>query len=147
MEKGMILAIFLGLLAGTAIAFQGAINTLLSKVVGIWEANFVVHFTGFIALAILLSLGLGQGSLLKIASAPKVSLIGGLLGVIVVSSSIFAISKLGVSTALALLIFAQLLAAGLIDHNGWLGMEQIPFTIKRGLAILFLIVGVFLMKK
>jgi transporter family-2 protein len=147
MEKGIILSIFLGLAAGIAVAFQGAVNTLLSKTVGIWEANFWVHITGAIALSILLFIGLGQGSLLKIGEAPKISLIGGLLGMMVVSGTIYVISKLGVSTALALLIFAQLLTAGLIDHYGWLGIEQVPFSLQRGAAILFLIVGVILMKR
>ena len=147
MEHGAILAIIISLVVGMAVAFQGAVNTLLSKTVGVWEANFVVHLTGAIALAALLVLGLGQGSLTKIAAAPKISLLGGLMGAIIVSGAIYTISKLGVSTALALLIFAQLLAAGLIDHCGWFGLQQITFSWQRGLGVCFLLIGVILMHK
>lgn len=147
MNSAIILAIVLGLIAGTAIAFQGSVNTLLSKAIGILEANLVVHLTGLIVVTILLFFGFGSGNLSKITQAPKISLIGGTLGVIVVGSSIYAISKLGVSYALAILILAQLITAGLIDHFGWLGMEQITFNWKRALGIALLLAGVFLMKK
>ncbi|MDW7674137.1 MAG: DMT family transporter [Bacillota bacterium] len=147
MEQGIILAIILGMIAGGAVAFQGALNTLLSKTVGIWEANLFVHLSGAVLLILLLVFGLGQGSLIKITTAPKISLIGGMLGVLVVSGSIVAITKLGVSMALALLILAQLIAAATIDHYGWLGTEQISFSIQRGIAIALLLVGAILMRR
>ncbi|MGF7185666.1 transporter family-2 protein [Desulfitispora alkaliphila] len=145
--SGLLLALLLSLLAGLAISFQGTLNTLLSKSVGILESTLVVHLVGFMFAAVLLVVGVGSGSMAKIWEAPKISLTGGLLGVIIVSSTIFAISKLGVSYALALVILAQLMAAGAIDHFGLLGVEQTAFTWKRALGVTIIVAGVFLMKK
>lgn len=147
MDIGIMIPILVSIVVGVAVAFQGSVNTMLYKTIGLWEANFIVHLTGAIILAVILLLGLGQGSLTKIAEAPKVSLLGGLMGVLIVSGSIFTITKLGVSTALALFVCAQLIAACLIDNFGWFGLETIPFSLSRGIAVIFLVIGVFLMNK
>ncbi len=134
------------LLAGLAMALQGSLDSLLGKAVGLLEATFVVHVTGTLTVVVgLFVLGLGKGSLLKIAGAPWYSLVGGVLGVLIVYGVVFSIPKLGVAVATTAIIVGQVSTALAIDHFGLFGLEKIPFSWVKGAGLLLLAAGARLM--
>lgn len=48
---------------------------------------------------------------------------------------------------LVLVIAGQLVMAVLVDHFGWLGMPQKPFTLFKAFGLLLILFGVVLLKK
>jgi transporter family-2 protein len=66
-------------------AVQGSLNTALSKVVGLWEATFVVHATGTVVLLVVLFLlKMGRGDLGNWSQAPWYSYLGGVISVFII---------------------------------------------------------------
>ena len=139
-------ALLVAALSGATMALQGAINSGLSKVVGLLETTFIVHIVGLLLVVVLLFvLGWGDGSLARIGEAPWYSYLGGVLGVIIVYTVVRSMPRIGVAPATTAIIVAQVLTATLIDHYGWFGMRQIPFNWYRVMGAVLMAGGAFLM--
>lgn len=137
-----VLALLVALVAGVSMAVQGSINTRLGKVVGQWEAIFVVHVVGLVGVSVLLFvLQIGRGDLGRITKGPWYAPLGGLIGVLIVWGVVASIPKLGVAVATTSIIVGQVLTALLIDHFGLFGLRAIPFTWLKGLGLLLLAAG------
>lgn len=132
-------------IAGVSMALQGSFNTALSKVIGLMEANFVVHVIGTAALFVILCLGLGQGNLAGLGDAPWFAYLGGILSIVIIYTVMASISKLGVAVATSVIIVGQVSAALIIDHFGLFGLRAIPFTWWKLLGIVLLAAGAKLM--
>lgn len=136
--------IYLGIaaLAGITMAFQGSINSKLGKVVGLWEATFIVHVVGLLTtVLILFGLRMGSGSLRDTPDAPWYSLLGGVLGVLIVYGVVTSIPKVGVAAATTSIIVGQVLTALFIDHFGMFGLTKIPFTWIKIVGVGLLAIG------
>ena len=125
------LALFLAALSGMFMALQGSLNTALAKVVGLLEG--------------LLLVGLGMGSLGHAAKAPWYTYLGGILSVGIIYLVVAAISKVGVASATTAIILGQVFTAALVDHLGWFGLEPVPFSLWKGLGILLMAGGAWLL--
>lgn len=132
-------------IAGVSMALQGSFNTALSKVIGLMEANFVVHVIGTTALLVMLCLGLGHGNLTRLGDAPWFAYLGGILSIVILYTVMASISKLGVAVATTVIIVGQVSAALIIDHFGLFGLRAIPFTWWKLLGIILLAAGAKLM--
>lgn len=143
--KPALIPLLVGAVAGICMAVQGSLNTLLSKAVGLVEANFVVHVIGTILLIVLLLLGLGKGDLTKMGQAPWYAYLGGVFSIIILYTVMASISKLGVSIATTAIIVGQVSTALLIDHFGLFGLKSIPFTWWKLLGVVLLASGAKLM--
>ena len=140
---------FIVLLIGFLLAIQGSINTQLttflkSPLQGAL-VNFLVGFICLLALNVIFRTQIPDWGHVK--TAPFHLFIGGLLGAIFVSSVIFFIPKIGVSTVLAASIAGQLIAASIIDHFGYFGLATHPISMGRVAGILLLLGGIFLIQK
>jgi bacterial/archaeal transporter family-2 protein len=140
------LAILITIFAGVCIAIQSALNNVLTKHVGIWTTNSVVHGVGFIA-AMLITFMFGKNQFSAVGAAPWYSLLGGVFGVCIVASVVYAITRQGVGFTVTALVVAQVVAAIVMDHYGWLGNTVVSLDWKRGLGICLLIIGALLIKK
>jgi transporter family-2 protein len=150
-ERGIVmnstlLAIVVTILGGIGIAIQSTLNNILTKGVGMWTANAIVHGSGFI-LATSIAFWLNTVHFSGALGAPWYSLLGGMLGVGVVSAVVYAIPQLGIGFTVTTLVIAQVITAALIDHFGLLGSPVVILDWRRGLAIAFLILGAILMRK
>jgi transporter family-2 protein len=143
--KLALIPLLIGAVAGVCMAFQGSLNTLLSKAVGLLEATFVVHLIGVVAIAVLLLLRLGKGNLASLGEAPWYAYLGGLLSIVILYTVMASISKLGVSIATTAIIVGQVSTALLIDHFGLFGLREVPFTWLKALGIILLASGAKLM--
>ncbi len=137
------------LLIGFLLAIQGSINTQLTTFLKhpLQGAlvNFMVGFICLIFLNLILRTQIPDWGSVK--EVPWYLFIGGMLGAIFVSSVIFFIPKIGVTTVLAASIAGQLIAASVIDHFGFFGLTAHPVSAGRIAGILLLAGGIFLIQK
>ncbi|MDD3705368.1 MAG: DMT family transporter [Clostridiaceae bacterium] len=137
--------IFFAITAGLFIAMQQVFNTRLGERIGFWETNTFVHGSGFVFSLILLMIA-GTGSFSKIVETNKLYLLGGMLGVIIVFSAMTAVSNLGATYSVAILLVTQLIAATVIDSLGLFGSPIIGFDITKLLGIIIMIAGIIVFK-
>ena len=131
----------LAVVAGVAVAFQGATNQALLKSVGIGPAlivNTVVVLVG----TIILWLATGAPMDFFPAEAPWTVYLGGVFGFVIIAVVALAFPRLGAAYAIALMVCGQCLAGMLIDHFGLLGMQPSPATLPRMAGVLLVALGV-----
>ena len=142
------LYLLLALTAGVGLAFQAVINTRLSTDLGsaLW-ASFVQVFVGLSFLAVCLAIArepmptfAGTGRL------PWWAWTGGALGAAYVLSVIVTTRPLGVTLMVASVVVGQSVAALLIDHYGWLGVETHRLSPMRVAGVVLLFIGVLLIR-
>jgi len=137
------LLIVLMVAGGFAIAVQPSLNARLAEKTGFLEAATISFAVGTVILFII-SLLTSDGSLRRAGEAQWWQLSGGLFGAFFVTMTIVGVPRIGTTAVLALTIVSQLAAGVLMDHYGLFGMREIPFDLRRGIGILLLLVGVFL---
>lgn len=139
--KGILFAIA----AGLFIAMQQVFNARLGEKIGFWETNTFVHGSGFLFSLIILMIA-GNGSFSKIGETNKLYLLGGMFGVIIVFSAMNAVSTLGATFSVAILVVTQLIAATIIDSLGLFDSPIIKFDITKLLGIIIMIAGIIVFK-
>jgi len=145
MPQTSILPLIMICLGGAAVALQAPINASLSRSVHSPVTAAAVSFA--VGFAILLGLSLatsGTGPIARLASVPIWQLAGGLLGAFYVWSMISGVAGLGVVTAIAAMIFGQLVAALILDQVGAFGMMVQPISVTRVAAVLLVAAGLVL---
>lgn len=139
------LALLIAAFSGLTMALQGALNSSLSKVIGLLETTFVVHLVGLVFVSLLLIVfNPGEIKLGLLSQAPLYSYLGGVLGVIIIYGVVRSIPKVGVAPATTAIILGQLFTAGLIDHLGLLGMDKLCFNWYRVGGTLLVACGAWL---
>lgn len=141
-----LIALLLAVIAGVSMAVQGSMNTGLGKIIGLLEATFLVHISGTATLLVLLFLlRAGKGDFGRMAEAPWYLYLGGVLGVIILYTVVASISRVGVATATTAIIVGQVGTALLIDHFGFFGLKEMPFTWLKAAGLVLLAAGAKLM--
>jgi transporter family-2 protein len=131
----------LAVVAGVAVAFQGATNQGLLKSVSIGPAlviNTVVVLIGATALW----LATGTKTTFFPAGTSWTLYLGGVFGFIIIAAAVLVFPRLGAAYAIALMVCGQCLAALIIDHFGLMGMERSPVTLPRVIGVLLVVGGV-----
>jgi transporter family-2 protein len=131
--------------AGSLMAVQGSMNSVLSKFIGLMRATFVVQLTGTVIVLAALAVGLGKGSWGRWTEAPWYTFSGGFLGVLIVYGVAASIPRVGVAIATTAIVVAQVTTALVIDHFGLFGLKEIPFTWWKAAGLVLLAVGTKLM--
>jgi transporter family-2 protein len=137
--------ILFSIAAGVFICLQSVFNTRLGDKIGFWETNTFVHGTGF-AITFIVMMIIGNGSYAKIGEVNKLYLLGGLLGALILFCVMNAISALGATYSVAILLVTQLIAATLIDSLGLFNSPVIKFDISKLLGIVVMIAGIIIFK-
>ncbi len=133
-----ILPLLMAVLSGVAMAVQGALNTDLSKTIGLLAGTFFVHIVGTIFAVILLFFRLSETHWNAITSVPWYNFLGGIIGVGIVYGVIFSMTKLGAAATTTAIIIGQISMAAIIDKFGLFGLESIPFNLWKGLGIILM---------
>jgi transporter family-2 protein len=137
----------LALAAGALIPVQAAANAALSKAIG-GNVPFAALTLFAVAVAVTtLGVALTGASLPSgptLGHAPWWSFIGGLIVAFYVFSITYLAPRLGVGSAIALVVTGQVLAALAIDHYGLMRSLTVPLTPARLIGALLMIAGVFL---
>jgi transporter family-2 protein len=129
---------------GAAVAAQAPMTGALAKAVGTWPAALLSFLIGTAALAGVVAVAGGFGSLGEAGGVPWWAFLGGLTGVAIVTTSIVGVPSLGAAGVTAAAIAGQLTASVVIDRLGWFGVDERPVTLAKIAGILFLAIGVWL---
>ncbi len=132
--------LIIALAAGVALATQSAINTQLAKTMSgeAVIATFISFAVGTIVLFFIAWVKTDLwGNLSTVPSQPWWKLIGGILGAVVVFTTVLLAPKLGITAMLFFIIVGQLITATTIDHFGLIGMpiREVNITKLIGLII------------
>ena len=132
--------LIIALAAGVALATQSAINTQLAKAMSgeAVIATFISFAVGTIVLFFIAWVKTDLwGNLSTVPSQPWWKLIGGVLGAVVVFTTVLLAPKLGITAMLFFIIIGQLITATTIDHFGLIDMpiREVNITKFTGLII------------
>lgn len=160
MNGRVILALFVALATGTAIAFQSMLSGRTGGAIGPIRTGLLVNAVGgslalvFILIALLVA---------RTTAAPQTMItegiangvnrgmiiawvfLAGLLGIVIIGGVSFSVSRVGVTAGLSAIIVAQLLAGLLIDRIGGAGGLAFAITPRRLIGVAAMAVGVWLL--
>jgi transporter family-2 protein len=143
----MLLLGLMAVISGALISVQAASNAALSRVIhgNVPFAAMTLFVVAAVATAVAIAvLGQGLPALAELGEAPWWSYSGGLIVVFYVFTITFLSPRLGVGTAIALIVTGQVLAALTIDHFGLMRSLQVSLTPTRLAGAALMIVGAFL---
>lgn len=136
--------LIVALAAGVALATQSAINTQLAKAMSgeAVIATFISFAVGTIVLFFIAWVKTDLwGNLSTVPSQPWWKLIGGVLGAIVVFTTVLLAPKLGITAMLFFIIVGQLITAATIDHFGLIGMPIREVNITKFIGLIIVAFG------
>lgn len=138
----------LPLLAGSMLTLQAGINGQLAKSLnGVLAASVVSFAVGSTALLVLalVNRDLPNWPALKTLTWWEWS--GGLLGAFFIATAAFAGTRIGALLFMTLVLSGQLGMAVLLDHKGWAGFSESPFTTGKAMGLALIISGVWLIRR
>ena len=136
--------LIIALVAGVALATQSAINTQLAKAMSgeAVIATFISFAVGTIVLFFIAWVKTDLwGNLSTVPSQPWWKLIGGILGAVVVFTTVLLAPKLGITAMLFFIIVGQLITAATIDHFGLIGMPIREVNITKFIGLIIVASG------
>ena len=136
--------LIIALAAGVALATQSAINTQLAKAMSgeAVIATFISFAVGTIVLFFIAWVKTDLwGNLSTVPSQPWWKLIGGILGAVVVFTTVLLAPKLGITAMLFFIIVGQLIPAATIDHFGLIGMPIREVNITKFIGLIIVAFG------
>jgi transporter family-2 protein len=146
MRMALWLALGFGLLSGALLAAQPGVNGTLARRLQHPLQASVVSFA--VGLGVLVLVGLFSGAMppriAPGASIPWWAWTGGLIGAVMVTTSLYFAPTTGALFWMATVITGQTLACLLLDHYGLAGYAVQPLTPARIIGALLLIAGVAL---
>ena len=140
------LIVLFAALVGALIPFQGAVNSQLGKTLGQPFVATLVSFLGgtLTVLAIVLVINGGTPKWTPDGPTPWYLFVGGLPGVVFVTTTLILIPRLGYAATVGPMLVGQVLATLVFDHFGWLGSDQRPMNATRLIGAALLISGLLL---
>jgi len=143
------LYLLLALIAGALMPTQAATNNKMAAFVDSpILAAFISFFVGTVALFVyVLATGTPLGNLASAKNAPPIAWVGGFMGAFFVTAAVTLVPRLGVAMTFSLIIAGQMMVTLVLDHFGFLSLEQRPVTIPRVLGILLITGGVILIRR
>lgn len=139
----IIFLILLALIGGMAVTLQGQFMGSMDTVIGTRESVFITYASGGVIVTLVM-LFLRGGNLRAAVTVPWYAFSAGLLGLLIVGTIGFTVPRLGLTSALTLVIAGQFLASILIEQFGWFGSPTRTLEWPRLLGILLLLIGVWL---
>lgn len=134
-------------LTGIGIPVMAALNAELGRGLGSpVAATVVLYVVGLLmSLAALVVVGLPRSP--EIADIPLPSWFAAFFVVAYVLAVTYFAPRIGIGNAVFFVLIGQLIAAAAIDHFALLGALKTPLTIRRGIGLVVMAVGVYLAKK
>ncbi len=140
---------FIALIAGMFMPTQAAVNNKLDSYIHSPVLSALISFVvgGVALLVYILVAGIPLNSITAAKNAPWISWTGGLYGAFFVTAVVVLVPRLGVALTFSIIIAGQMLATLPIDHYGFLGTAVREISAARILGVIFVIVGVVLIRK
>ena len=137
----------LALMAGMLIPVQAAANASLSKSLQgnvPYSALTLFIVAGVTAITAILLTGAKLPSFKEFGAAPWWSYIGGIIVASYVLTITFLVPRIGVGSAISIIVTGQIIAALAIDQFGFLNAPRFPMTSVRIIGAVLMVTGVFL---
>ncbi len=139
-----VITIVIGVLGGLAVGIQSPLIGGMGQRVGAASSSLILSISGAV-FSVLLLLARGGENIGAWRTLPWYMLVCGIFGVVIALTITYTIPKVGAGVAATLIIIGQLMAGMLVDHFGLFGVPVRPVDISRAVAVLFLLVGGYLM--
>jgi transporter family-2 protein len=147
--KNDIIFLALALITGALIPIQAATNAGFSKSIGnpfiTGLMVFIVGLTGMILFLLITRTSFPTRQ--QLASAPVYGYLGGLIVATYVVMITVLVPRIGVGTAIGLIVTGQIICAVAIDHFGLFNVAIRSISITRIVGMLLMIAGVYLVMK
>ena len=142
--------ILLAGIAGAAIAIQASMNAQLGVLIKspILATSSVLLVSGVYMAMVYIVIERRTLSPDILLQAPwYLWTIGGVFSVLGVGLSYFLIPKMGIGNLMSIVLTCQLIISMLINHFGWFGSVKISLTLSKGIGVLTLLFGTYLVNK
>jgi transporter family-2 protein len=140
------LIILIGIIGGVAVGLQSPIAGAMGQRIGGTAGSFIVHVSGAIFSGLLLFVRGGE-QIKDWTKLPWYMLCAGIFGLILYQTISVTLPRLGSTIMVALIIVGQLLTGVIVDHFGLLGVATRQFDLTRGLGIVVMVIGAYLISK
>jgi len=140
-QQGLILIAALG---GVAVSLQAQFMGLIDKRVGTLESMFITYGIGGLLITLMMLLQREHNLSAAWDAVPWYAWSSGILGLVIVGTIGFSTPRLGLVTALAIIVGAQFATGALIDHYGLFGAEVRPLDLARVAGLGLILLGVWL---
>jgi transporter family-2 protein len=128
---------------GVAVTLQAQFMGVMDKQIGTLESVFITYGTGGLLVGLIMLLSRG-GNLAAWQTVPWYTLSAGALGLVIVGCIGYGTARLGLVTAMTVIVAAQLMAGALVDHFGLLGADLRPLDLSRTVGMGLLLAGTWL---
>ena len=135
----------LGIIAGGLIAVQCVLNASLGQRLGNLGSVLALTFVSIAALVALIAVFPSTANFRALPGLSEWHLyLGGVLGVAILAAPIFLVPRIGTASTLIAIVLGQLLLALLIDHFGLFASPRIEINAARGIGVLLVALGAYL---
>ncbi|MGZ3885179.1 MAG: DMT family transporter [Bacteroidia bacterium] len=147
--KNDFIYLVLALITGALIPVQGATNSVFSKSIGnpfiTGLMVFIVGLAGMLVFVLVSRTSFPSRE--QLGAAPAYGYLGGLIVAIYVVMITILSPRIGVGTAIALIVTGQIICSVTIDHFGLFNVAVRSFTVTRLAGVLLMIGGIYLVMK
>jgi transporter family-2 protein len=147
--KNELIFLALALLTGALIPMQAGTNAVFSKSVGnpllTGLMVFVVGLVGMLMLLLVSKTALPTPQ--QLTAAPVAGYLGGLIVATYVVMITILVPRIGVGTAIGLIVTGQVICAVTIDHFGFFNVAVRTISLTRVAGMLLLVGGIYLVMK
>ena len=140
-QQGLILVAALG---GIAVSLQAQFMGLIDKRVGTLESMFITYGIGGLLIALLMLWQREHRLSAAWEVLPWYAWVSGVLGLVIVGTIGYSTPRLGLVTALAIIVGAQFATGAVIDHFGLFGADVRPLDFARIAGLGLILVGIWL---
>lgn len=132
-------AVFIGM----ATSFTVLANGRLSDALNPYRASVIIHLVGLLVQSAAMVARKADMRLRR--GLPLPYYLGGALGVVTVTFSMYAFSHLGVAAVVALNLLGMTVSSVLVDQFGWFGMPRHPLSVFKLISLLVITAGVLVL--
>lgn len=140
-QQGLILIAAIG---GIAVSLQAQFMGLIDKRVGTLESMFITYGMGGLLITLMVLFQREHNLSSAWNALPWYAWASGALGLVIVGTIGYSTPRLGLVTALAIIVCAQFATGAIIDHFGLFGAEVRPLDLARVAGLCLILLGVWL---
>lgn len=133
----------LALINGIILAIMIFFNGMQSSIIGPYMSTLIFHTIGFI-LIIIISI-IKKNRLSNLKEIPFMFFLPGILSVITILLNNISIPKIGLTLAIGVTLFGQLVMSSLVEHFGLFGMPINRFKKEKILGFSIISLGIIVM--
>lgn len=135
----------IGIFAGGLIAVQSVLNATLGQRIGNLGSVLVITLSSTILLVAVIFLVPSASNFRELPDLSEWHLyMGGIIGVAILAASISLVPRIGTTSTLIAMVLGQSLIALGIDHFGLFASPKIEINLARGVGLLLVPVGAYL---